>query len=146
MSTGRTPGKTELQWLACQGILSPRLVFVQGGWNHTPSVCHHFCACAQLGRQRPRIYTCTPDCTHSHVHGPPLTFWSLSKLLQLYTLNSNRTSFCDGLFTGLTHPLDYELIEGKGFLFLNARASSTGLCTQHVSWIALHTPLPLSVY
>ena len=117
-----------------------------GETGTTHPVCHHFRAFAQSGWQRLRIYTCTQDCTHSHKHGPPLAFWSLSKLLQVYTLNSNRTSFCDGQFTGLIHPLEYELTKGKGFLFLNARTSSTGLCTQQVSWIALHTPLPPSMY
>lgn len=128
---GCTPGKPELQSLACQGVLSPRLVFAQGRLEP-----HILCASPLLCLRSIGL----TETTHIHMHTGLHTltrawassFWSLSKLLQLHTLNSNRTSYCDGQFAGLTHPLGYERIEGKGFLFLKAQAPSTGLCKQRV--------------
>lgn len=54
-----TPGKTELQWLACQGILSPWLVFVQGRLKpHTLCVPPLLCLCS-IG---------VTKATHIHMH------------------------------------------------------------------------------
>lgn len=75
---GCTPGKTELQLLACQGVLSPQLVFIQGRLEP-----HILCVTTSvpLLNQGDKVptYTHAPRTAHTHTSmGLTLAFWSLS--------------------------------------------------------------------
>lgn len=117
VSMGCTPGKTGAPVARVSGRPLSAAGVYSGEAGTTHPVCHHFCAFAQSGDKGATYIHMHPGLHTLHKHGPPLTFWSLSKLLQVYTLNSNRTSFVMVSLLGLIHPLEYELTKGKGFLF-----------------------------